>query len=67
MKTIGGRDMKDNINRYLAAVYTNSLARNCSLHGKRRNLKLSETYAMKLFIGEFYFQYFVVHWFRISP
>lgn len=54
MRSIGGRDLKDHINRCLGIIYTNSLARNCSLHGKRGNLKLGETYAMKLFIGECY-------------
>lgn len=60
MKSIGGKDVKDSINRCLAIVYTNSLARNCSLQGKRGNFKLGETYAMNLFICEFYKSYSVI-------
>ncbi|CAG9822093.1 unnamed protein product [Phaedon cochleariae] len=75
MKSVGGRDLKDNMNRCLGLIYTNNLSRSCSLQGKRGNFKLGETYTMKLFIDIMVSQHktsisevqaYISEWFRLA-
>ncbi|KAG5888902.1 hypothetical protein JTB14_025340 [Gonioctena quinquepunctata] len=48
MKSIGGKHVKNNINRCLSRLFSNQLATQCSWYGQRGNFKLSNLNVMRI-------------------
>ncbi|XP_031333474.1 uncharacterized protein LOC116163526 isoform X2 [Photinus pyralis] len=49
LRGIGGKDVKDFVNRCLTCLFTNELGKLCSLVGQRGNLRLDEYTFIKIF------------------
>lgn len=75
LKKIGGRDLKDNVNRCLPCVFTDELGTRCSYVGLRGNFKLQDLFFIKLLVEILVVQHrctnhdvekCVGEWFRLS-
>nr|CAI5849312.1 unnamed protein product [Callosobruchus analis] len=75
VKSVGGKDLRDNINRVLSKIFTNNLATSCSWYGKKGNYAVRTLPLMRIVVDsmvsihrttESAVERFCIEWFRLS-